>query len=104
MVVAHAVPSDVHPTVGSECKESPVKSGRVVCPQLLPPSVEKNWACRPFPMLFEPAIICCGLLKLIWMSDSLRGVSLAPEMLTFCPTTGATAALNSGAGGGCKSC
>src|SRR3954451_23195345 len=44
MVVAQAVPSEVQPTVGSECKESPVSRGRVVCPQVAPPSPEKNWA------------------------------------------------------------
>src|SRR5258707_6465501 len=103
MVVAHPVPSDVQPTVGSECNESPVKSGKKVCPQLVPPSPEKNWACRLFPMLFEAAIICWGSLMLIRMSDSLRGLSLASEIFKFCPTDGATAALNSGADDGCRS-
>jgi hypothetical protein len=54
-------------------------------------------------MLFEAAMICWGLVKLIWMSDSLRGVSFAPEILTFGATVTALAALNSGAGGAFRS-
>src|SRR3954452_3231518 len=100
MVVGRAVPSDVESTVGSECNESAVKSGKVVCPQLLPPSLEKNCACRLLPMLFEAAIICSVLPGLILISDSLRGVSLGPEILRFSPTDGATAALDCGSGDG----
>src|SRR4051794_15629465 len=103
MVVAQAVPSEVQSTVGSECSESPVRSGRAVWPQLAPPSAEKNWACRPFPMLFDAEMICFGLMKLIRMSDSLRGVSFTPEIFRFGPINGAAAALNSGAGEGCRS-
>ncbi len=44
IVVDQAVPSEVHSTVGSEWKASPGWSGRLVCPQLVPPSVEKNMA------------------------------------------------------------
>jgi hypothetical protein len=37
IVVDHAVPSDVQSTVGSEWNASPVTSGSVVWPQLVPP-------------------------------------------------------------------
>ena len=40
MVVDHAVPSEVHSTVGSEWNASPLASGRFVCPHVTPPSVE----------------------------------------------------------------
>ena len=40
MVVDQAVPSEVQSTVGSEWKASPVMSGRLVWPQVAPPSEE----------------------------------------------------------------
>ena len=40
IVLDHAVPSEVHSTVGSEWNESPLASGRLVCPQVTPPSAE----------------------------------------------------------------
>ena len=103
MVVAHAVPSDVQSTVASECRESELSSGSVVCPQVTPPSSEKYCACLLFPMLLEAAMICFGSLGLILMSDSLCGLSWSPEIFRFAPANGAAAALNAGAGGGCKS-
>src|SRR5947209_1783383 len=83
IVVAHAVPSEVQSTVGSDWKASPrtLCNGRFVWPHEAPPLVEKNCACAPLPaMSFEAAMIFCGSLKLIRTSDSLRGDVCAPEM------------------------
>src|SRR4051794_5265008 len=80
MVVAHAVPSLLQPTVGSVWNESPGCKESVVWPQLSPPSSEKNCACRPLPRLFEAAMIRLGLAGSIWISDSLRGEDTAPEI------------------------
>src|SRR5262245_61300484 len=56
-VQAHAVPSDEKASAGSECKAMPGGSGNSVLPQVVPPSVEKNWRCWPdVLMLFEAAI------------------------------------------------
>src|SRR5436305_6960351 len=86
MVVDQAVPSLVQSTVGSEWKESPVTSGRLVWPQVPPPSEEKYCACWPLPpMLFEALMIFSGLRKLIRMSDSLRDTVWAPEMRRLTP-------------------
>src|SRR6187401_139849 len=81
MVVDQAVPSDVQSTVGSDWKASPTWRLSVVCPQVVPPSVEKNCACTPAPlMLFEALMIFVGSHGLTRMSDSLRGLLWAPEM------------------------
>src|SRR5579885_3163214 len=83
IVVDQAVPSEVQSTVGSEGKESPrpVCTGRLVCHQVAPLLVEKNIDCPPLPlMLFEAPMIFVGSLKLIRMSDSLRGEVWAPEI------------------------
>src|ERR1700692_1518798 len=54
MVEAQAVPSEVHSTVGSDMKESPVTRGSSVWPQVAPPLVEKYWPCWPLElMLFD---------------------------------------------------
>src|ERR1700674_903814 len=81
MVVDQAVPAEVHSTVGSDMKASPVCSDREVWPQVTPPFDEKNCACMPLAlMLFEAPMICCVLLRLTRISDSLRGELWAPEM------------------------
>src|SRR5436305_6911859 len=81
IVVDQAVPSEVHSTVGSEWKASPVVRGRLVWPQVARPLVEKNIACMPLAlMLFEAEMILVGSKKLIRMSDSLRELVWAPEM------------------------
>ncbi len=81
IVVVQAVPSEVHSTVGSDSKESPVCSGSSVLPQLVPPLVEKYCPCWPLElMLFEAPIICWVLLRLTRIIDSLRAEVWAPEM------------------------
>src|SRR5262249_54221595 len=103
IVVAHAVPSEVQCTVGSECMESALSSGSVVWPHVAPPSREKKWACRLLPILLDAAMICLGWGGLIRMSGALRGVALSPEIFRLGPTAGAAAALGCGAGEGCRS-
>src|SRR6266853_221381 len=92
MVVAHAVPSEVQSTVGSEWPVSPKANGRVVWCQVAPPSFEENCACPPGPMLLEAAMILFGSWKLRRMSDSLRGLFVAPEIRAFVPTAARPAA------------
>src|ERR1700730_508411 len=83
MVVDQAVPSDVHSTVGSEWKESPVTSGSWVWLQEAPVLVEKKIACSPLPpMLLEAPMILLGEKGLMRIIDSLRGMTGLPEM--FC--------------------
>src|ERR1700694_1125366 len=81
MVVGQAVPSEVHSTVGSDMKASPVCSDREVWPQVTPPFDERNCACMPLAlMLFEAPMTCWVLLRLTRIIDSLRGEDWAPEM------------------------
>src|ERR1700687_954560 len=81
MVDDQAVPSEVHSTVGSDMKASPLCRGRLVWPQVTPPFEEKNCACMPLElMLFEAPMICWVLLRLTRIDDSLRGALWAPEM------------------------
>src|SRR4051794_32324012 len=49
IVVAQAVPSEVHSTAGSDWKDSPMSCGSTVCFQEAPPSVELNIASVPPP-------------------------------------------------------
>src|SRR6516165_1573702 len=103
MVVAQAVPSEVQSTVGSDWRESPGISGREVCPQLAPPSCEKYWAWAPLATSFDAATILLPSLKLIRMSDSLRGFLFSPETRTFTPKATAAAALTSTTADGFRS-
>src|SRR5260370_540371 len=83
MVVDQAVPSEVHSTVGSEWKESPVRSGSWVWPHVAPLLVEKKIACSPLPpMLLEALMILLAEKGLTRIIDSLRGMPGLPEM--FC--------------------
>jgi hypothetical protein len=86
MVVAHAAPSEVQSTVGSDWRLSPLVSGRVVWLQVAPPSSEKNCAWLESPMAFEAAMILLGSLKFSRISDSLRGLACAPDIRRFAPT------------------
>src|SRR6266568_4592170 len=90
MVVAHAVPSEVQSTAGSDWSVSPETSGRaggVAGVHVTPPSSEKNCACWEALIAFEAAMIFLVSTKLTRMSDSLRGVVCAPEIRRSVPTT-----------------
>src|SRR5262245_38956657 len=105
MAVAQAVPSEVQSTVGSEWNWSPATRGRVVWPQLTPPSIEKNWAWPPPPaMLLEAAMTSCVLKGLMRTSDSLRASpGWAPERRTLGPVDTADR-MDGGGGGGTRRC
>src|SRR5882724_377734 len=102
MVIDQAAPSEVQSAVGSEWKASPVKKGESeLWPQVAPPFEEKKIACLPLAtMAFEAARIWLGLLTLMVMADSLRGLVWAPEMRRLAPTVAARPVGTSNASGG----
>src|SRR5262249_30758420 len=90
MVIDQALPSEVQSAVGSEWKASPVNRLSAVWPQGAPPSAEKEiaWG-APATISFEAARIWLGLLTLMLIADSLRGLVWAPEMRRLAPAVAA---------------